>query len=77
MLSVGRKKSNKIAKENLFQTNDNFMSTPDIPLHERFGRFQKSLKYLRTVTQGIRQTDELERALEAVLVRYSREGRNG
>ena len=53
------------------------MSTPDIPLRERFERFQKSLKYLRTVTQGIRQTDELDRALEVALVRYSREERNG
>ena len=53
------------------------MSTPDISLHERFERFQKSLKYLRTVTQDICQTDELDRALEVALVRYSREGRNG
>ena len=53
------------------------MSTPDISLHGRFEQFKKSLKYLRAVTQGIRQTDELERALEVVLVRYSREGRNG
>ena len=53
------------------------MSTPDISLHERFERFQRSLKYLRAVTQGIRQTDELERALEVALVRYSREERNG
>ena len=53
------------------------MSTPDIPLHERFERFQKSPKYLRTVTQGIRQTDELGRALEVALARHSREERNG
>ena len=53
------------------------MSTPEIPLHERLEQFQKSLKYLRAVTQGIRQTDELERALEVVLARYSREERNG
>ena len=53
------------------------MTTPDFSFDGRFQRFQKSLKHLRTVTQGIRQTAELERAIEVALVRYSRREKDG
>ena len=53
------------------------MTTPDFSFDGRFQRFQKSLKHLRTVTQGIRQTEELERAIEVALVRYSRREKDG
>ena len=53
------------------------MTTPDFSYDGRFQKFQKSLKHLRTVTQGIQQTAELERAIEVALVRYSRREQNG
>ena len=77
-LSVGRKeKQSRSKRESLSLQSTNFMTTPDFSFDGRFQRFQKSPKHLRTVTQGIRQTAELERAIEVALVRYSRRGQNG
>ena len=50
------------------------MTTPDFSFDGRLQKFHKSLKHLRAVTQGIQQTAELKRAIEVVLVRYSRRG---
>ena len=46
-----------------------FMPSPDISLSERYESFKNAINYVRAVTKGMRQCDELDRAVEVALVR--------
>ena len=50
------------------------MTSPDFSFDGRLQKLHKSLNHLQTVAQGIQQTTGLKRAIEVVLVRYSRSG---
>ena len=73
-LLAGKKNTSRSKIKRVQIQSTYFMTSPDFSFDGRLQKLHKSLNHLQTVAQGIQQTTELKRAIEVVLVRYSRSG---
>ena len=73
-LLAGKKNTSRSKIKRVQIQSTYFMTSPDFSFDGRLQKLHQSLKHLQTVTQGIQQAAELKRAIEVVLVRYSRSG---